>query len=87
MNSFVGAFYDAVILYAHALNETIEAGGNVSDGINITRRMWNRTFEGRSTTGICYLLVQPKLPRDRDKDWGGGGVGRELREGLETGDV
>ncbi|KAK3708696.1 hypothetical protein RRG08_010848 [Elysia crispata] len=46
VNSFVGAFYDAVILYAHALNETIEAGGNVSDGINITRRMWNRTFEG-----------------------------------------
>ncbi|RUS77778.1 hypothetical protein EGW08_014463, partial [Elysia chlorotica] len=46
VNSFVGAFYDAVILYAHALNETIEAGGNVSDGINITRNMWNRTFEG-----------------------------------------
>ncbi|GFR70172.1 guanylate cyclase [Elysia marginata] len=46
VNSFVGAFYDAVILYAHALNETIEAGGNVTDGINITRRMWNRTFDG-----------------------------------------
>ncbi|KAK0055740.1 atrial natriuretic peptide receptor 1, partial [Biomphalaria pfeifferi] len=46
VNSFVGAFHDAVILYALALNETIEAGGNVSDGLNITRRMWNRTFEG-----------------------------------------
>ncbi|GFO26482.1 guanylate cyclase [Plakobranchus ocellatus] len=46
VNSFVGAFHDAVILYALALNETIEAGGNVSDGLNITRRMWNRTFDG-----------------------------------------
>ncbi|GFO01839.1 guanylate cyclase [Plakobranchus ocellatus] len=50
VNSFVGAFYDAVILYALALNETLEAGGNVSDGLNITRRMWNRTFTGITGT-------------------------------------
>ncbi|BFZ14046.1 hypothetical protein BsWGS_17085 [Bradybaena similaris] len=50
VNSFVGAFHDAVILYALALNETIEAGGNVSDGLAITRRMWNRTFEGITGT-------------------------------------
>ncbi|CAI9726822.1 atrial natriuretic peptide receptor 1-like isoform X2 [Octopus vulgaris] len=46
VNSFVGAFHDAVILYAKALNETLEANGSISDGKAITERMWNRTFEG-----------------------------------------
>ncbi|PVD36154.1 hypothetical protein C0Q70_03127 [Pomacea canaliculata] len=46
VNSFVGAFHDAVLLYALALNETLAANGSVSDGAAITKRMWNRTFEG-----------------------------------------
>ncbi|XP_035829365.1 atrial natriuretic peptide receptor 1 [Aplysia californica] len=50
VNSFVGAFHDAVILYALALNETIEAGGSVTDGHEITKRMWNRTFQGITGT-------------------------------------
>ncbi|XP_041355945.1 atrial natriuretic peptide receptor 1-like [Gigantopelta aegis] len=50
VNSFVGAFHDAVILYALALNETLAANGSVSDGIAITKRMWNRTFEGITGT-------------------------------------
>ncbi|GFO01810.1 guanylate cyclase [Plakobranchus ocellatus] len=50
VNSFVGAFHDAVMLYALALNETIEAGGNVSDGLSITARMWNRSFTGITGT-------------------------------------
>ena len=48
VNSFVGAFHDAVILYALALNETLEANRSISNGTEITRRMWNRTFEGNS---------------------------------------
>ncbi|ESP00406.1 hypothetical protein LOTGIDRAFT_140809 [Lottia gigantea] len=50
VNSFVGAFHDAVILYALALNETLEANGSVSDGKAITDRMWNRTFSGITGT-------------------------------------
>ncbi|ESP02584.1 hypothetical protein LOTGIDRAFT_237906 [Lottia gigantea] len=50
VNSFVGAFHDAVILYATALNETLEANGSISDGAAITKRMWNRTFEGITGT-------------------------------------
>ncbi|XP_013400521.1 atrial natriuretic peptide receptor 1 [Lingula anatina] len=50
VNSFVGAFHDAVILYALALNQTLEDGFNVTDGAEITKRMWNRTFEGITGT-------------------------------------
>jgi atrial natriuretic peptide receptor A len=46
VNSFVGAFHDAVILYALALNETLEEGGDIRDGQKITQKMWNRTFVG-----------------------------------------
>ena len=50
VNSFVGAFHDAVILYALALNESLEAGVSISNGSEITRRMWNRTFDGEYWT-------------------------------------
>ncbi|XP_077865380.1 atrial natriuretic peptide receptor 1-like [Saccoglossus kowalevskii] len=46
VNNFVGAFHDAVLLYAIALNETLNEGSDPKDGYNITRKMWNRTFEG-----------------------------------------
>ncbi|XP_045184586.2 atrial natriuretic peptide receptor 1-like [Mercenaria mercenaria] len=46
VNSYVGAFHDAVVLYALALNETIEADESVTDGSAVTRRMWNKTFNG-----------------------------------------
>lgn len=55
VNSFVGAFYDAVILYALALNETLEAGYNSSNGREITHRMWNRTFQGE--IGFMYEAI------------------------------
>ncbi|XP_034234224.1 LOW QUALITY PROTEIN: atrial natriuretic peptide receptor 1 [Thrips palmi] len=48
VSAFVSAFYDAVLLYALALNETVEQGGDPHDGKAITERMWNRTFNGIS---------------------------------------
>ncbi|CAI4225854.1 unnamed protein product [Auanema sp. JU1783] len=46
MNNFISAFYDAVLLYAIALNETIAAGMDPRNGHNITSKMWGRTFVG-----------------------------------------
>ena len=51
MNSFVGAFHDAVVLYALALNETLSSGLDPKNGTDITGRMWNRTFEGQLVCG------------------------------------
>ncbi|XP_069679503.1 atrial natriuretic peptide receptor 1-like isoform X3 [Periplaneta americana] len=46
VSTFVTAFYDAVLLYSLALNETLNDGGSEMDGRAITKRMWNRTFKG-----------------------------------------
>lgn len=47
MNNFISAFYDAVLLYAIALNETLSEGLDPRNGRNITSKMWNRTFVGK----------------------------------------
>jgi len=67
VNSFVGAFHDAVILYAIALNETLAANMSITNGTEITRRMWNRTFSG---TVILLCTIKPVLgshPREAQK--------------------
>ncbi|XP_017307829.1 atrial natriuretic peptide receptor 3 isoform X1 [Ictalurus punctatus] len=46
INMFMEGFHDALLLYALALNETIHSGNSKKNGLDITRRMWNRTFEG-----------------------------------------
>ncbi|XP_021375586.1 atrial natriuretic peptide receptor 1-like isoform X2 [Mizuhopecten yessoensis] len=50
VNSFVGAFHDAVILYAIALNETLTRNLSITNGTEITKLMWNRTFDGITGT-------------------------------------
>ena len=61
VNSFVGAFHDAVILYALALNDTLTAGEDPRNGTAVTRRMWNRTFKGMADVYVrlnhLYVLV------------------------------
>lgn len=48
VSTFVTAFYDAVILYALALNESLpKHPGRVNlDGGDLTRKMWGRSFKG-----------------------------------------
>ena len=52
VNPFVSAFYDAVLLYAIAVNETLEANGSIENGTEITRRMRGKTFQGNKTSLI-----------------------------------
>lgn len=50
VSSFATAFYDAVLLYAYALNDTIaEHPDTLYQALNgtlITQKMWNRQFKG-----------------------------------------
>uniref|UniRef100_A0A6Q2XK50 Guanylate cyclase n=1 Tax=Esox lucius TaxID=8010 RepID=A0A6Q2XK50_ESOLU len=48
MNLIAGGFYDGVLLYSQALNETLAEGGGRPRGNTVTRKMWNRTFHGES---------------------------------------
>ncbi|KAM3873532.1 atrial natriuretic peptide receptor 1-like [Diretmus argenteus] len=53
MNIISGGFYDGLMLYTHALNETMTASGGRPPGKTVTRRMWNRTYYG--VTGLVHL--------------------------------
>uniref|UniRef100_A0A3Q1JC36 Guanylate cyclase n=1 Tax=Anabas testudineus TaxID=64144 RepID=A0A3Q1JC36_ANATE len=48
-----GGFYDGLMLYTHALNETMSTSGTRPPGKDVTKRMWNRTFHG--VTGLVHL--------------------------------
>ncbi len=45
---FMEGFHDALILYAIALREVTSKNLTKKNGLEITHRMWNRTFEGNS---------------------------------------
>ncbi|XP_056141671.1 atrial natriuretic peptide receptor 1-like [Lampris incognitus] len=63
MNIISGGFYDGLMLYTHALNETITASRGRPPGKTVTRKMWNRTYHG--VTGI----VQIDENGDRETDF------------------
>ncbi|CAK6983099.1 atrial natriuretic peptide receptor 1-like, partial [Scomber scombrus] len=44
MNIIAGGFYDGLMLYTHALNETMSTSDGRPPGKVVTKRMWNRTF-------------------------------------------
>lgn len=51
ISQFVSAFYDAVLLFAHALNDSIRLYGENAlvkplNGTKLTELMWNRSFRG-----------------------------------------
>jgi hypothetical protein len=58
VNFFIGAFYDGVYLLGMTLAETLAEGGNIRDGLSITKKMWNRTFHGKCImTTFLYLYI------------------------------
>lgn len=50
VSTFASAFYDAVLLYAYALNDSIKMDPNALykpiNGTQLTHLMWNRQFKG-----------------------------------------
>lgn len=53
MNIIAGGFYDGLMIYSQALNESMAESGGRPPGQDVTRRMWNRTFHG--VTGLLHL--------------------------------
>ncbi|KAA0710604.1 Atrial natriuretic peptide receptor 1 [Triplophysa tibetana] len=55
MNLISGAFHDGVMLYAQALNETLDQSGVRPPGDPVTKKMWNRTYHGRFLRLIPFI--------------------------------
>ena len=41
-----GMLYNSVLLYANALQDALDNGYSATDGLEVARRMFNRTFQG-----------------------------------------
>ncbi|XP_053447082.1 atrial natriuretic peptide receptor 1 isoform X2 [Nycticebus coucang] len=62
VNTIPASFHDGLLLYIQAVAETLAHGGSVTDGEDITQRMWNRSFQG--VTG--YLKIDSSGDRETD---------------------
>ena len=57
--------YDAVYLYALALNETVASGGSKRNGLSVAKKMHGKVFEGllqcmENQYLIFFVLTQNK---------------------------
>lgn len=62
VSNFVSSFHEAVVLYALALNDTLNEGGMIDDGALVVKNMWNRSFQGIDTT----ITISPTGDRYAD---------------------
>ena len=46
VEAYAGTMYDAVLLYALAVNETLESGKNIRNGLEVSKRTYNRVYQG-----------------------------------------
>ena len=47
---YAAYLHDAILLYAHALNESLNENVPMTDGVNISKSMMGKQFLGK---GIC----------------------------------
>lgn len=75
MNFIAAAFHDGVLLYAQAVNETLEQGGSITNASAVTHQMWNRTFYGQlqptpgSVSSLLAACQAPTCPSLRMLFW------------------
>lgn len=50
-------FYEALVLYGEVVMETVQDGIDFRDGLNIVRRLKNRTFDGRGTFLLFSFML------------------------------
>lgn len=56
-NPHAMVFYEALVLYGEVVMETVQDGIDFRDGLNIVRRLKNRTFDGRETFSVIFIYA------------------------------
>lgn len=56
MNPITAAFYDTVLMYGLALNNTLARKEDVKDGRNLSRSLWGQTFSNGNTALYSFSL-------------------------------
>uniref|UniRef100_A0A674D362 Guanylate cyclase n=1 Tax=Salmo trutta TaxID=8032 RepID=A0A674D362_SALTR len=69
MNLIAGGFYDGVMLYSQALNETMTEAGGRPRGDTVTKRMWNRTYHGESLQIHTHTCVRTNTHTHTERMW------------------
>lgn len=46
VDAHAGMLHDALLMWAYGVNKTLQQGAAANDGINVTRNIFNLTFEG-----------------------------------------
>ncbi|XP_059159714.1 atrial natriuretic peptide receptor 1-like [Physella acuta] len=62
-STVLAQYYDAVKMYATVVNESLTAGENPFDGLAITRRLWNRTFDDICPLQIAHRNMPTNIPQ------------------------
>lgn len=65
VNTIPASFHDGLLLYVQAVTETLAHGGTVTDGVGITQRMWNRSFQGQGLEAARRGRLREPQPRAR----------------------
>ena len=66
INPTIAAFYDAIMIYASALNQTIEAGEDPHIAKNLLKKIWNQTYFGGLTGDIFIIDNGDREPGNLD---------------------
>lgn len=56
LNPPATAFYEAFALYGEVVNEAFQAGKDFKDGFGLSKRLWNRTFDGVKKLHWVFFL-------------------------------
>uniref|UniRef100_A0A671M1T0 Guanylate cyclase n=1 Tax=Sinocyclocheilus anshuiensis TaxID=1608454 RepID=A0A671M1T0_9TELE len=61
MNIISGGFYDGLMLYCNALNESLAEAHDRPSGESVTKRMWNRTYYGETPLHLFSFFLHVVL--------------------------
>lgn len=67
VNPVVGAFYDSLLMYGHALNNTLVRGADPRKGIQMIKQLWNNTYYGGKQIVFIFIFRKKESRTSRTR--------------------